>query len=73
MTSFVPSSGKDDLLRVTALTGRVAAATVLGVLFAAKTYKTHWGAQSGGPASAASEKPHANRPAGEKVSKNKNE
>ena len=73
MTSFVPFGGKSDSLRVTALTGRVVAATVLGVLFAAKTYKTHWHARSGDPASATNEKPHANGPAGEKVSKNKKE
>lgn len=61
--------GKDDSMRVTALTGRVGAATVLGVLFAAKAYKTHWGAQPGAPASVTSEK----RPAGETLSKNKTE
>ena len=73
MTSFAPFGGKSDSLRVTALTGRVVAATVLGFLFAAKAYKTHWRARSGDPTSAKNEKPHANGPAGEKVSKNKKE
>ena len=65
--------GEGDFMHVTALTGRVVAATVLGVLFAAKTYKTHWRAQPRDPDSLRSEKSHANRRAGKAVSKSKKE